>query len=365
MEVYPRGSKFWRLSFMRGDKENRRSLWEYPEFSLQAAREASFDFKRKAKNDTPPEDAPPLALRDLGAEWFDRRKPILGQSAICHTEIIIQNNIMPRLGHIDVNALTPRGILEDLARPIEASGKTSVSRAAVSVLGRILRYGIATGRCERDCTRDLAGALAPHQTAHFNTTSDPDEIARVLASLESVRGDAGAALRILPYVFTRPGELAGAVWQEFDLEEATWRIPPERMKKGRPHIVPLSRQVIGMFEALPSFGNEKGPVFSFGGRTRPAVSFSRTFSGAVGRKGLITPHGFRAMASTILNEMGYNCDWIERQLAHVEGNAVRASYTYAQYLPERRKMMQDWADYLDSLKARPRPAVAACKGKRG
>jgi integrase len=301
-----------------------------------------------------------VLFRDLADEWLGMQKGNLYSKTweIYHSQVT--NKILPHLGDMEVNSIKPKNILHGLVRPLEAEGYTSLSRRIVHLTGKILRFGIATEQCERDCTHDLKDALAPHKARHYNTTSNPDEIRHILSSIDNSCGRlfecVKNVLQILPYVFTRPNELCHAEWKEIDLKDATWRIPAERMKRRKPHIVPLARQVVRMFKkrekTLKNQGITSDFVFpgKFGSpcdRSHLAVALNK----AVGRKGFITPHGFRAMASTILNEKGYSVDWIERQLAHVEGNGVRAAYNHAQYLPERRKMMQDWANWLDRVKS--------------
>jgi integrase len=198
--------------------------------------------------------------------------------------------------------------------------------------------------------------LSPYKKRNFATITETKEIGKLLRDLESFQGNLiiRAALRMAPYVFVRPGELRRAEWTEFNLEKAEWRIPGAKMKMRELHIVPLSRQVLGILEDLHPFTGHSMYLFpSMRANTAPISDM--TLLAALRRLGYdksqMTIHGFRAMASTLLNEQGYNRDWIERQLAHGERNGVRSSYNYAQYLPERRKMMQEWADYLDQLKS--------------
>ena len=220
---------------------------------------------------------------------------------------------------------------------------------------RIFRYAIATGRAERDPAADLKGALTVPRKGHFATIVDTKEIGQLLRDVDAYSGNlvVRAALRLAPYVFVRPGELRKAEWTEFDLENAEWRIPAKRMKMRVLHIVPLSRQVLGILRDLHPYSGD-GPYLFPSVRAKSAPISDMTLLAGLRRLGYskeqMTVHGFRSLASTLLNEQGYNKDWIERQLAHGERNSVRASYNYAEYLPERRKMMQSWADFLDSLR---------------
>ncbi|MDR1038759.1 MAG: site-specific integrase [Deltaproteobacteria bacterium] len=224
----------------------------------------------------------------------------------------------------------------------------------MTTMSQILRYAVATGKAERDVTRDLTGALKPRTVTHRATIIDADQIRRLLVAIRCYGGtvQVSYALRILPYVFVRPGELRHAEWSEFDVDGSTWRIPAGKMKMRSPHLVPLASQVKTLLEELRAHTG-KGRYLFPSPRTndRPisdmAINAALRFMGF--GKGEICGHGFRAMASTLLNEKGYGPDWIERQLAHCPRSGVRAAYNHAEYLPERRKMMQDWADWLDSL----------------
>ena len=221
----------------------------------------------------------------------------------------------------------------------------------------MFRYGVATGRCLRDPTTDLRGALPPTQSTHFATITDPKEVGSLLRAIDGFQGSAITclALKLAPLVFVRPGELRHAEWIEVNLDRAEWRIPAAKMKMKRDHIVPLSSQAQEVLEEIHPLSGQGRYVFpSVLANGRPMSE--NTVNSALRRLGYtkeeMTGHGFRSMASTLLNENGWNRDAIERQLAHVEGNSVRAAYNYAEHLEERRRMMQWWADYLDTLKSR-------------
>ena len=219
-----------------------------------------------------------------------------------------------------------------------------------------VQAGVATGRCERDSAADLRGALPPVKSKRFASITDPKAIGKLLRDLDGYQGSfvTICALKLAPLVFVRPGELRHAEWLEVDLDEAMWRIPGEKMKMKQVHLVPLSRQVVEILRELyPLTGG--GKYLFPGVRSKDRPMSENTVLAALRRLGYtkdeMTGHGFRSMASTILNEKGWDRDAIERQLAHAERDAVRAAYNYAEYLPERKKMMQEWADYLDKLKA--------------
>lgn len=218
--------------------------------------------------------------------------------------------------------------------------------------GAVFRYAVVTGRCERDSAADLKGALKPPVVQH-HTALTAKELPEYLRLLEAYDGEevTRLGLRLLLLTFVRTGELRGAEWSEIDLAVAEWRVPAERMKMRDPHIVPLSVQSIAVLERLKQLTGKSKFAFPNSRNPQKTMSENTLLYGLyrMGYHGRATGHGFRATASTILNEMGFRADVIERQLAHAERNKVRAAYNRAQYLPERREMMQQWADYLESL----------------
>jgi integrase len=215
---------------------------------------------------------------------------------------------------------------------------------------------VATGRAERNQAADLRGALPPVMGTHFASITEPNQIGELLRKINGYKGSfvTRCAMQLAPYVFVRPGELRHAEWCEIDLDKAEWRIPANKMKMGTLHIVPLSIQAVAILQEIQPLTGTGKYVFSGAyDATRPMSE--NTVNKALRSLGYdtktqLTGHGFRSMASTLLNEQGYNSDAIERQLAHSERDGVRAAYNYAQYLPERKTMMQAWADYLDGLK---------------
>jgi integrase len=222
----------------------------------------------------------------------------------------------------------------------------------------VFRYAVQTGRAERDVAADLRGALAPVVSEHHATITEPARIGELLRAIDGYNGQAvtAYALKLSPLVFVRPGELRHAEWTEFDLDghEPLWRIPAEKMKMGEQHIVPLAKQAVVLLRELKGLTGRGRYVFpSLRSGSRPMSD--NTVNAALRRLGYtseeMTGHGFRSLASTCLNEQGYHPDLIELQLAHAERNQVRAAYNKAQRLPERRKMMEAWADYLDGLRA--------------
>ena len=269
--------------------------------------------------------------------------------------LFLDKHILPFIGNLPIREIDPPVILNKLMRPVEARGHLETVHRIKMICGQIFRFGVATGAAARDPTQDLKSAVPPPKVTHRASIIEPSRIARLLNDIHNYNGHAVTchALKLLPLIFVRPGELRHAEWSEIDWKEGQWRIPPEKMKMRITHIVPLARQSLEILESLKRYtGNHKFLFPGQRGDDRPmsdaAINAALRYLGYSGEE--ITGHGFRSMASTILNEKGYNRDWIERQLAHTEKDNVRAAYNYAEYLPERRRMMQEWADYLDSLR---------------
>ena len=366
--VTPNGGKWWWLKYRFGGKEKLLSLGVYPAVSLKEARKRREEAKeqiamgidpganRKAVKEAVRAEAV-NSFEVVTREWHDKQKDTWVKS---HGDKIFArfvNDIFPIIGAKAVGTVTAPELLEALRR-IEARGAVETAHRTLQNCGQVFRYAIATGRAERDPSADLRGALSPIKHTSFASITEPKEIGALLRDIEAYQGNiiVCAALRMAPYVFVRPGELRRAEWEEFNLDaqEPEWRIPASRMKMRKLHIVPLSRQVVAILQDLHRYtGNERYLFPSMRAKSAPISDV--TLLAALRRMGYdkesMTVHGFRSMASILLNERGYNRDWVERQLAHGERNTVRAAYNYAEYLPERRRMMQEWADYLDELRA--------------
>lgn len=365
--VTPNGGKWWRLKYRFGGKEKLLSMGVYPAISLKEARKRREEAKeqialgidpganRKAVKEATLAEAA-NSFEVVAREWHSKQKDTWVQS---HGDKILArfvNDIFPLIGTKPVNAVTAPELLEPLRR-IEARGAVETAHRTLQNCGQVFRYAIATGRAERDPSADLRGALSPIKHTSFASITEPKEIGALLRDIDAYQGNiiVCAALRMAPYVFVRPGELRRAEWEEFNLDakEPEWRIPASRMKMRKLHIVPLSRQVVEILQDLHKYTGTGRYLFP-SMRAKSAPISDVTLLAALRRMGYdkesMTVHGFRSMASTLLNERGYNRDWIERQLAHGEKNTVRAAYNYAEYLPERRRMMQEWADYLTALK---------------
>jgi integrase len=357
-------SRVWRLKYRFDGKEKQLSLGTYPEISLQMARDRRFDARRLVATGIDP-SAERKAKKEVKsgqvANSFEviareRHAKFSANWKSSHSDKIIrrlERDIFPWLGAKPIAEITAPELLTVLRR-IEGRGSLETAHRAQQNCSQVFRYAIATGRAERDPARDLTGALPPTKEAHLASIIEPRALGELLRAINAYNGSSvvRSALQLAPLLFVRPGELRAAEWSEFNLELAEWRIPAEKMKMRVQHIVPLSRQAVMIFRDLaPMTGNGRF-VFPSPRSNKRCLSDNALLA-ALRRMGFeqgsVTVHGFRSTASTFLNEHGWNRDAIERQLAHDERNGVRAAYNFAEYLPERKQMMQWWADRLDAV----------------
>ncbi len=362
--INPNGSKYWRLKYRFAGKEKLLALGVYSEVTLADARNKRDEARRLLANKTDPgllRQAAKKSMHTAAANNFEIiarewHAKFSSNWTLKHSERVIrllENDIFPWLGKKPICEITPPELLVTLRR-IENRGATETAHRAQQTCGQIFRYAIYTGRAERDPSADLRGALPPVKKSHYASLTNPKAISELLRAINGYQGNflTKCALKLAPLLFVRPGELRRAEWSEFNFESNEWRIPAEKMKGRIMHIVPLSTQAICILEELkPLTGN--GQYVFPGARSLKRYMSENTLTAALRRLGYtkeeMTAHGFRSMASTLLNEQGWNRDAIERQLAHAERNNIRAAYNYAEFLPERRKMMQHWSDYLTSL----------------
>lgn len=371
--VSPTGGKLWRMDYRFDGKRKTLSIGAYPAVSLSDARirrqaakvqlaqgidPCSHKQAVKAASRAENENAYEVVAR----EWYAKHAPGWSESNSVRTLARQENDIFPILGSKPVSQITAPELLAVLRR-IEARGAIDTAHRTLQDCSRIFRYAIATGRAERDPASDLRGALPPARSTSFASITDPNAIGALLRDIDAYGGNVvvRAALRMAPYVFVRPGELRRAEWSEFSLDGKApeWRIPAEKMKMRVQHIVPLARQVVELLKDLRQYTGHTALLFPSMRSNVDPIS-DMTLLAGLRRLGYgkddMTVHGFRSMASTLLNEQGYNRDWIERQLAHGERNNIRAAYNFAEYLPERRRMMTEWAAYLDELRAGQSPS---------
>ena len=361
----PRGARLWRFRYHFDRKEKLLALGSYPEVGLKDARAKRDDARRLLAEGIDPGEARKAAkakqrsktgdsFEAVAREWFDKFSS--GWKPSHSSKIIrrLERDVFPWVGSRPIGEITETELLQVLTR-IADRGAVDTAHRAKQNCSQIFCYGAATGRGNSDPTALLKRALPPATGSHFAAITAPEAIGPLLRALDGYPGTlvVRCALRLAPLVFVRPGELRGAQWQEFNLVRSEWRIPGERMKRGQPHIVPLSRQAVAILKELePLTGN--GHLVFPSERSRTKAISDNTLNAALRRldysKDQMTAHGFRTMASTLLNENGWPPDVIERQLAHTERNSVRAAYNHADYLEKRREMMQWWADYLDELR---------------
>ncbi len=364
--VNPNGSRWWRFKYRFDGKEKLLSLGVYPDVTLKKAREKRNAARAQVADGIDPsvqrrasQDATSSrnanSFEVVAREWYAKFSPNWATSHSSKILSRLERDVFPWIGAIPTGEVTAPQVLACIRR-IEERGALETAHRTLQNCGQIFRYAVATHRAERDAAADLRGALPPVKERHHASITEPKSIGELLRALGGYRGSfvTKCALRIAPLVFVRPGELRKAEWSEFDLDRGEWRIPAERMKMRAPHIVPLSSQAALILKELHALTGRSQFVFP-GARTNGRPMSENAVLGALRRLGFskdeMTGHGFRSMASTLLNEQGWNRDAIERQLAHAERDSVRAAYNYAEHLPERRKMMQHWADYLDSLTA--------------
>jgi integrase len=365
LEIAPTGSRWWRFKYRFAGMEKRISLGVYPDVGLKKARDRRDEMRKLVADGIDPSaarkqqklmalDATANTFEAVAREWFEKHSANWEASYSVKLLARLEANVFPWLGDRPIRDIKPPELLSVLRR-VESRGVLETAHRLMNYCGNIYRYAVATGRAERDISSDLRGALPPSTPQHHASVTDPEGVAALLRAIDGYRGSnvTRYALQLAPLVFVRPGELRKAEWSEIDLEAGEWRIPAERMKMKTKHIVPLSSQAVAILRTLQPLTGKGHYVFP-GARSRERCMSENTVNGALRRLGWsgseMTGHGFRSMASTLLNEQGWNRDAIERQLAHTERNSIRAAYNYAEHLPERRRMMQAWSDYLVRLK---------------
>ena len=350
--VSPTDTKSWRLKYRFQGKEKLLTLGTYPQTSLKEARERAADARKQLDGGIDPGEvkkeeqqaADPITLEQVAREWYEKQLPAWSKR---HSEDVmerLEKNIFPFLGDRPIAEVNAPELLTVLRR-IEARGAIETAHRVRGICSLFFRYAVATSRAERDPAADLKGAITnriPKPRAAITTPDDG------FAGTYTVK----CALQMCALTFCRPGEVRTAEWTEFDFKENLWRIPGNKMKMRMDHLVPLSRQALDILEELRQLtGSGKYLFPSIRTIERPISDM--TLIAGLRRMGFekdeMSAHGFRAMASTLLNEQGYSADVIEKQLAHSPINKIRGIYNRAEYLPERRKMMQAWADYLVEL----------------
>jgi integrase len=374
--IKPDGARYWRLKYRFAGKEKLLALGVFDEVPLAEAREHRDDAKKLLRNGVDPtadrkerklqdKHAAANSFKAVAEEWMTRQRPKWTPGHAERVKRSLEADMYPDIGTRPIASLTAPQLLAVL-RKIEARGAHELRERVQQRASMIFRYAIATGRCERDPVADLRGAFTSPTRYNYAALGQRD-LPAFFAKLAEYDGEPTTklAIRLLALTFVRTGELRGARWTEFDLDGAEWRIPAERMKMRQEHIVPLSRQALDVLRELRALTGSGALLFPSRSKAAQPIS-ENTILYALYRMGYhsrATGHGFRSTASTILNELGFPGDVIERQLAHSSKNKVRAAYNKAQYLPERARMIQQWADLLDALANGESKVVAGKFGK--
>lgn len=368
--LFPNGSKVWRYKYHFQGREKLISLGAYPDVSLKDAREKASESRKllgSGKDPSAERQYSKLQHKNtfeiVAREWHKKQAPAWSETYASINLYYLENDVFPHIGSKPVGSIVAMELLS-LLRKIEARDAVTVAQKVRGLCSSIFRYAVITGRAERDPAADIQGAIASRIVKNRPAITDPEKIGNLLIAIGCYSGALAVrmALTFMALTFCRPGEIVYAEWDEMDFADSLWRIPASKMKMSRDHLVPLSPQALAVLEIMRPHSGEGKFVFS-GHRVGKPNLYRGTLVAALRRMGFgkdeVCAHGFRAMASTLLNEQGYPPDVIERQLAHVPGNQVRAAYNRAEYLPERRRMMDEWALYLGKLRETAREASNA------
>ncbi len=364
LEISPKGGKWWRFKYRIDGKEKRISLGVYPDVELKEAREARDEARKLVAQGIDPSlqrKAQKAARIENGAnsfesvarEWLAKQASTWSNIHHKNVKTRLEANIFPWMGKRPIADIAAPELLTAIRR-IEDRGAVETAHRTLSICGAVFRYGIATGRCERDVAADLKGALQSVKPVHLAAVVEPKRVGTLLREIHGYEGTlpVSCALRLAPLVFVRPGELRTARWEHIDLVAKEWRF--EVTKTKTQHIVPLSRQAVEVLRELQPLTGNREFVFPSARSPRRPMSNNAVLS-ALRRMGIpkeeMSGHGFRAMARTILDEvLGFKPEIIEHQLAHQVRDPLGRAYNRTAHLEERRTMMQAWADYLDKLR---------------
>lgn len=368
LEVTPKGKTYWRLKYRINGKEKRISLGVYPDVSLKVAREKRRDARKLISDGVDPSAARKAeklsnqeragnSFEAIAREWFSKNESSWAEAYSSKIIRRLEMYVFPWLGAKPISDIGAPDLLPVIRR-IEDRGTRETAHRTLSLCGQVFRYAVATARTDRDCTADLKGALRPAKGKHFAATTDPKRLGGILRAIDGLEATpiVQAALRLAPLVFVRPGELRQARWEDIDLDAAEWRFTVT--KTDTDHIVPLSAQAIEILRELQPITGNRPLVFPNLRSPRDERAMSdAALTAAMRRIGIakqeMTVHGFRAVARTLLDEeLGFRPELIEHQLAHLVKDPLGRAYNRTKHLPERKEMMQAWADYLDELKSR-------------
>lgn len=367
LEVTPVGSKLWRMKFKQASgKESRLSFGAYPEVGLTQARSSRATARQLRANDIDPGQAKREAkiLRSaavahtfeaVARDWLRKTAVDRAESTQAKNTAWLEKNVFPYIGSMPISAIRPLDVLGAL-RKIEARGALESAHKIKQICGKVFRFAVASGLAERDVTVDLRDALATVPAANYAAITEPNEVAKLLRAIHSYTGHpyATAALKLAPILFQRPGELRAMEWAEIDWEKAEWSLPSTKMKMKRGHVVPLPTQAVSVLRrlhAISGHGKYVFPSVRTGSRCMSENTINVALRSLGYSKEMMTGHGFRATARTILDEvLDERVDLIEHQLAHMVKDPNGRAYNRTAHLPARRLMMQRWADYLDQLR---------------
>jgi integrase len=365
IEVTSAGSRLWRYRFRFNGKASMLALGEYPLVSLSEARGLRDEARRMLVGGVSPVAAAKArkamqaerasnTFAAIASEFMTQRRKALSPGSVKRERRLLEKDLGPYVGKLPIADIAAKTLLAAL-RKIEQRGAVETAHRARSLAAQVFRYAIATGRAERNPADDLVGALSRPETRHFSSVTDPEAVAPMMRAIHGYQGTpiVAAALKIAPLVFVRPGELRTMRWTDVSIHNSEWRYTTSKTKTS--HIVPLASQVLAVLRELQPLTGSGEYVFPSVRSMRRPMS-ENTINAALRTLGydgdMMTGHGFRAMARTILDEiLGFRPDYIEHQLAHAVRDPLGRAYNRTAHLPERRVMMQVWADYLDKLRA--------------
>jgi integrase len=359
--------KYWRMSYRFEGKQKTLALGVYPEVTLAAARRRREEARQslahgvdpgELKKETRREATAVVTFEMVAREWLEKTNAVRAPKTIQKVAGWLTNDLYPTIGALPIAEVKAGDVLAAV-QLVEARGAVQSAHRIKSLCGQVLRFAVAKGVLEHDVTANLRGALTTAKEGHFAAITEPSLVTPLLKSIDGYHGHYSVtnALRLAPLLFVRPGELRGAEWEEFDLDAAEWRIPALKMKMRVDHIVPLATQAVNILRALyplTGHGQFVFPSIRTGKQCISDNAINAALRGMGYTKDIMTGHGFRAMARTIMDEvLGERVDLIEHQLAHIVKDVNGRAYNRTAHLPARREMMQRWADYLESLRMAP------------
>jgi len=362
-----KAGKYWKLDYRFAGKRKTLAIGVYPQVTLKEARTKRDKAKKLLEQNLAPSqhkqaeklkviaECNAITFTGVANEWMKKKSNQWAPTTLKHKEAELSNHILPWIGNMKLSDIEPVDVL-GVCQRVENCGHHEQAHRVKMLCSQVLRFGVATGVIKSDPTRDLQGALAPVVTTHRPCLKQPKEVGGLMRIIKEHKGTyvVHCALKLSPYVFLRPKELRTIEWSEVDFKAKTITLPAHKMKMNEIHIVPLSKQAIEILKDIQQLTGNGQYVFN-GARSPSRPMSDGAINAALRRIGIDTKtehcaHGFRGTASTLLHEQGFNSDVIERQLAHKEGNAIKAAYNHARHLPERTTMMQDYANYLDALR---------------